>query len=638
MIPALVPFGWAASTYLYFVQGRRFDTLSAILDAPDPARSPEAASLIYEKTWEHEFPFLSRVAFHLSLLRACAIPSIAQAICARSAEASSTTSTATPAAAITATAGSSSSNSSTSPPAVVVARRFEDTDLLVKEMTERPVTDPRAQRALERAARISSMYKLSNDEYVYILAVMVVEPCRLVERWGYRHLANKEKAAHYEVWRAIGMQMGIRDIPGSFHAMEEFCVEFEQRNRRQSRKKNSGSNDADNADDADDADAATAALTNAAIDLLIATLPLKSLHSYILPVARRLVHTMLDPNLREALRLKAPPVMLSWFADFMLRAHAGCVRYLLLPRQEPARRTTREIASAASATTAAGAVETSTTTTATIAGTAHAAARRYVPINGVYGDFYLSSGYSIDELGPKLKPGRLRRTVSMTAAGRQAQRVSAGQQQEQPRPGQWDSMQAQRFQQHHQQQPQQQQSQSPRMQRANSLGGGGPAATAISTAKNNSTPTTTVCLVSPAPSSTSSPRPLLRRRATTISRPRSMYASTSTTTDAPPPAPPSEHHHHHRHPPTHNYYHEDDDDTPIRFRRFSCSFAEDVVASVNTHITNKTTTPTMIHAPVPKRPMQRRSLALDEMYNTPGGDEEEDEKERWAAFYAKCAD
>ncbi|KAJ3160015.1 hypothetical protein HDU86_001280 [Geranomyces michiganensis] len=587
MIPALVPFGWAASTYLYWVQGRRFDTLSAILDAPDPAHSPEAASLIYEKTWEHEFPFLSRVAFHLSLLRACAIPSIAQAICARSSEAASPAIASASDAAVD-TDGALGTTTS-------VARRFEDTDLLVKEMTERPVTDARAQRALERAARISSMYKLSNDEYVYILAVMVVEPCRLVERWGYRHLANKEKAAHYEVWRAIGVQMGVKDIPLSFHTMEEYCSAFEARNRHTSTA---------------DADAATAALAAAAIDMLIATLPLKSLHSYILPLARRLVHTMLDPGLRQALRLKAPPVMLSWFADFMLRAHAGCVRYLLLPRQEPARRTDRtpEIAGPATATSAA--IKGATT-----------AEGRHMPVTRVYGDFYLSSGYSIDELGPPLlKSARMRRAVSMTAAG-EAYKMSSPQ-----RP----------------QQQHQHQQQSPRMQRARSLGGTSAAAsTAAAAAAGASDDSAVTTFPSSSTSTTTSPRPLLRRRATTISRPQSMYASTVA-----PPSPPSPSHRrltasHHRHQNRHHHNHDthhSDDDTPVRFRRFSLSLAED--GGYDTSTGKYSTT---IHAPIPKRPAARLPLALENVFgltNDGDGDDHVNaaEKEQWAAFYAKCAD
>ncbi|KAI8904642.1 hypothetical protein DFJ77DRAFT_480350 [Powellomyces hirtus] len=357
MIPALLPFGWAASTYLYWVQGKRFDMLTGILDGPDPQSSPEAASQIYEKTWEYEFPFLSRMAFHFGVLRACAIPSIAKAICQKN---------------------ETQSDSFSS--IEEVARTFEDTDLLMKEMTERPVTNARAQRALERASRISSMYKLTNDEYCYILAIMVVEPCRLVERWGYRQLAKKEKEAHFEVWRSIGMQMGVKDIPNSFHAMEEFALRFEARYRgpHPSSKE----------------------LASAAIDLLIETLPMKSLHSYILPIARRLIHTMLDPSLRDAFKIKAPPIVLSWFADFMLKVHAGCVRYLLLPREAPARRTP-EIAASPTG--------------------------RYIPITRVYGDFYLK-GYRIDELGPKLKeslmtsngrqsiPGRLRRALSLTGS------------------------------------------------------------------------------------------------------------------------------------------------------------------------------------------------------------------------------
>ncbi|KAI9094385.1 hypothetical protein DFS34DRAFT_652070 [Phlyctochytrium arcticum] len=323
MIPVLMPFGWAASSYLYWVRGKRHDTLTEILQGPDPQASPEAAFVTYEKTWEYEFPFLSRMAFHFGMIKAFAIPSIAKSI-----------------------ASSKKDDAD-------FARGTEDTDLLVREMTERPLTHPRAQQAMERARAIRSMYRLTNDEYCYVLSVLVVEPCRLVERWGYRSLAPREKEAHFEVWKAIGTHMGIQNIPASFEEMEEFAQAFEA--------KHSGSS------------ASSAELAAAAIDLFIDTLPFKSAHPYILPLARRLIHSLMDPALRSALRISAPPIVLAWTAEAMMRLHSGFVKFLLPPREEPCRRTP-EIASGPSG--------------------------RIVPVTNVYGEFY-THGYRIKDLGPK---------------------------------------------------------------------------------------------------------------------------------------------------------------------------------------------------------------------------------------------
>jgi hypothetical protein len=40
---------------------------------------------------------------------------------------------------------------------------------------------------------VKSQIKLTPDEQVYVIAVLVVEPCKLVERYGYRKLTQKEK-------------------------------------------------------------------------------------------------------------------------------------------------------------------------------------------------------------------------------------------------------------------------------------------------------------------------------------------------------------------------------------------------------------------------------------------------------------
>ncbi|KAI9017409.1 hypothetical protein BC832DRAFT_24785 [Gaertneriomyces semiglobifer] len=345
MFPALIPFGWAASTYLYWVRGRRFDTLTDILQLPDPHTSPGAAFQTYEKTWAYEFPFLSRVAFHFALLRALSIPSIANAISPSTSDITGTN----------------------------AARSLEDTDLLLKELTERPLSHPRAQKALHRASQICSQFQLATSEYIYILAVLVIEPCRLVEKWGYRSLTAKEKQAHYQVWRTIGESIGIRDIPSTYHALSEYLDDFERQHAGPS--------------------PSAPQMASVAISLFIETLPFKSLHHILTPLISRLIHSLLDPTVRQTLRLSSPPYVITWLADFILRSHAVFVRYCLPPRDEPCKRTP-SIAAGPSG--------------------------RYIPVQHVYGHFYVH-GYRVDDLGKSMtfdlggnetKQSRVRRTIS----------------------------------------------------------------------------------------------------------------------------------------------------------------------------------------------------------------------------------
>lgn len=106
-------------------------------------------------------------------------------------------------------------------------KRTDDTELLVREFTERHYDSERGSLALQRVNFIHSSYPIENSDYIYVLGLFFVEPYRRIEEMGWRRWTLVEKEAHYNYWHDIGVRMNIRDLPSSFDDFVKFVSEYE---------------------------------------------------------------------------------------------------------------------------------------------------------------------------------------------------------------------------------------------------------------------------------------------------------------------------------------------------------------------------------------------------------------------------
>lgn len=114
-------------------------------------------------------------------------------------------------------------------------KRYDDTVLILAEILESGGYDtPRGHAALVRMNKQHGRFQIPNDEYLYTLSTFVFEPIRWNERYGWRPLTEVERQASYYFWRELGRRMGIRDIPNSLEAFEQFNRDFEAREFRYS--------------------------------------------------------------------------------------------------------------------------------------------------------------------------------------------------------------------------------------------------------------------------------------------------------------------------------------------------------------------------------------------------------------------
>jgi uncharacterized protein (DUF2236 family) len=80
--------------------------------------------------------------------------------------------------------------------------------------------------------RMHHRYEISNDDYLYVLSVITVEPLRWNRRWGWRKYTKHELAAQLAYMQRLARRMNIRDVPPTLEAIEAWSVRYEDANMR----------------------------------------------------------------------------------------------------------------------------------------------------------------------------------------------------------------------------------------------------------------------------------------------------------------------------------------------------------------------------------------------------------------------
>jgi hypothetical protein len=107
-------------------------------------------------------------------------------------------------------------------------KRYDDTDLLISAFAEDGWDGDRGKRALRRMNQIHGRFVIPNDDYLYVLSAMVLEPLRWNQRFGWRRLLETERLAAFHFWREIGGRMAIEQIPTSLEELERFNLDYER--------------------------------------------------------------------------------------------------------------------------------------------------------------------------------------------------------------------------------------------------------------------------------------------------------------------------------------------------------------------------------------------------------------------------
>jgi hypothetical protein len=111
-------------------------------------------------------------------------------------------------------------------------KRYDDTTLLLAEFLENGLDSDRGKKAIRRLNQIHNEYDIPNEDFIYTLTTFIFEPIRWNARFGWRPMVEKEKLASVHFWLKVGKMMGIKKIPRSYAALENFNLDFEKEHFR----------------------------------------------------------------------------------------------------------------------------------------------------------------------------------------------------------------------------------------------------------------------------------------------------------------------------------------------------------------------------------------------------------------------
>lgn len=107
-------------------------------------------------------------------------------------------------------------------------KRYDDTDLLISSFAEAGYASEAGRRAIRRMNRLHGRFEIANEDFLYVLSSMVLEPIRWNARFGRRPLLDVEREATFLFWREVGRLMAIRELPATLAELERFNADFER--------------------------------------------------------------------------------------------------------------------------------------------------------------------------------------------------------------------------------------------------------------------------------------------------------------------------------------------------------------------------------------------------------------------------
>ncbi len=187
-------------------------------------------------------------------------------------------------------------------------KRYDDTELILAEITEHGPDHGRGAAALARMNEMHARFRIANEDFIYVLSTFIFEPQRWLDQYGWRKLTGNEKRAMFNYYHDLGRRMGIKNLPETPQAFEAFNREYEAKHFRYAET--------------------NALIGNKTLDLLLGFYLPKSLFG----LARPAAYAMMDKPLLEAMGFREPPAVLRKLVPAGLRMRAKLLA--ILPKRK----------------------------------------------------------------------------------------------------------------------------------------------------------------------------------------------------------------------------------------------------------------------------------------------------------------
>jgi len=109
-------------------------------------------------------------------------------------------------------------------------KRYDDTALIVAEFMQNGYDSDRGRFAIEHMNKIHGLYKIENEDFLFVLSTFIFLPIQWINRYGWRKLTSNEEQALFYFFCEVGKRMHIETIPASLKEFEEFVHRYETRN------------------------------------------------------------------------------------------------------------------------------------------------------------------------------------------------------------------------------------------------------------------------------------------------------------------------------------------------------------------------------------------------------------------------
>jgi hypothetical protein len=188
-------------------------------------------------------------------------------------------------------------------------KRYDDTGLLTAEIVKWGYESERGSQAIERMNAIHGRFKISNEDFLYVLSTFIYEPIRWNARFSWRSMCEQERLASFYFWREVGKQMHIQDIPETYEDLERYNLDYERQHFRYSDSNRR--------------------IGEATRDLFLSWFP-----RILQPAIEPAIYALLDDAIIEACGLPQAPKMVRSGVAMSLRLRGKVLRFFP-PRKQP---------------------------------------------------------------------------------------------------------------------------------------------------------------------------------------------------------------------------------------------------------------------------------------------------------------
>ncbi len=188
-------------------------------------------------------------------------------------------------------------------------KRYDDTSIIVVEMSKWGYDSELGRLAIERMNAIHRRFKIANEDFLYVLSTFIYDPIRWNAQFGWRLMCEQEKLASFYFWREVGKRMHIQNIPATYEELERYNLDYEREHFRYSD-------------------------TNRRVGEATRGLFLSWFPWWMRSPLKPVVHALLDDTMLDAFGFEHPPQLLRTAVANILKLRGLSLRFFP-PRQQP---------------------------------------------------------------------------------------------------------------------------------------------------------------------------------------------------------------------------------------------------------------------------------------------------------------